>query len=122
MFRIKITISIIIFSTFLVLTSIIKNQTRESEKKIYNLNKKISIKEKEIHESQLDFSYLSSPSMIKIKIEKYDAENYLPMDTQNFLSLENFVNIQNKHVTRDHKNEKNTKKINILILIKQVLF
>ena len=57
MFRIKITISIIIFSTFLVLTSIIKNQTRESEKKIYNLNKKISIKEKEIHESQLDFSY-----------------------------------------------------------------
>ena len=111
MFRIKITISIIIFSTFLVLTSIIKNQTRENEKKIYNLNKKISIKEKEIHESQLDFSYLSSPSMIKIKIEKYDAENYLPMDySKIFLSLENFVNIQNKHVTRDHKNEKKIQK------------
>ena len=41
MFRFKIVISIIIFSLFLVGTSTIKNETREIEKKIYNLSKKI---------------------------------------------------------------------------------
>ena len=69
MFNLKIIISIIIFSSLLVATSTIKNQTRVIEKKIFNLNSIISNKEKDFKESQLDFSYLTSPSMIEQKIE-----------------------------------------------------
>ena len=69
MFRFKIFISIIIFSTFLILTSLIKNETREVEKKIFNLSLEINLKEKDFVESQLDFSYLTSPAMIENKIE-----------------------------------------------------
>ena len=67
MFKIKILISITIFSSLLVFTSIIKNQTREIEKKIFNLSKLNSFKEKDLNESQLDFSYLTSPSIIEKK-------------------------------------------------------
>ena len=67
MFKIKIFISIIIFSTLLVFTSIIKNQTREIEKKIYNLSNVIFYLEKDMNESQLDYSYLTSPAIIEKK-------------------------------------------------------
>ena len=46
MFKIKVISFILIFSILLIATSIIKNQTREIEKKIYELNKKISFQEK----------------------------------------------------------------------------
>ena len=68
MFKIKILISITIFSSLLVFTSMIKNQTREIEKKIFNLSKLNIFKEKDLKESQLDFSYLTSPSMIEKKL------------------------------------------------------
>ena len=48
MFRSKIIISSIIFLILLIFTSIIKNQTRIVEKKLYKLNKKIALKEKDI--------------------------------------------------------------------------
>ena len=41
MFRLKIIISTIIFLILLIITSIIKNQTRIIEKKLYKLNKKL---------------------------------------------------------------------------------
>ena len=46
MLKFKILISIFIFSFFLILTSIIKNQTREIEKKLPNLVAKFIIKKK----------------------------------------------------------------------------
>ena len=49
MFKIKIFISILTFSILLIVTSIIKNQTRETEKKIFNLRKVIKIKEKDLN-------------------------------------------------------------------------
>ena len=67
MFKIKVISFILIFSILLIATSIIKNQTREIEKKIYELNKKISFQEKDIYETQLDFSYLTSPSVVEEK-------------------------------------------------------
>ena len=54
MFRIKIIFSISIFSILLIGTSIIKNQTRQIEKKISNLSSSILIKEKDLNETQLD--------------------------------------------------------------------
>ena len=80
MFKIKIFVSIITFSILLIVTSIIKNQTRETEKKILNLSKIIKIKEKDLNESELDFSYLSSPSIIHDKIKLIDNEKYVTME------------------------------------------
>ena len=48
MFRSKIIIPTIIFLILLIITSIIKNQTRIIEKKLSKLNKKIILKEKDI--------------------------------------------------------------------------
>ena len=70
MFRFKIFISITIISVFLIGTSFIKNQTRDIEKKIYSINKKISLKERDYNESQLDFFYLTAFSM-KFFRQKY---------------------------------------------------
>ena len=98
----KSLITILIFSILLFITSIIKNETRKIEKNIYQLNKKISQKEKNLNESQLDFSYLTSPSMIEKKIENLDIEQYLPMEYSNiFLSILNFNNLQNKYANQD---------------------
>ncbi len=102
MFKIKIIIILLIFSSLLFGTSIIKNETRKIEKNIYQLNKKISQKEKNLNESQLDFSYLTSPSMIEKKIENLDIEQYLPMEySKIFLSILNFNNLQNKYANQD---------------------
>ena len=65
MFKLKITISTIIFLTLLIITSMIKNKTRIIEKDLYKLNKKISLKEKDINESQLDFHFLTTPAEIE---------------------------------------------------------
>ena len=73
MFKSKIIISSIIFISFLIFTSIIKNETRIIEKKILNLNSKILSKEKDINETQLDFYYLTSPFEIEkaIKLNRF---------------------------------------------------
>ena len=63
MFKLRIFISIITFSSLMIFTSFIKNQTREIEKNISNLNKEIFVKEKDLNESELDFSYLTSPAV-----------------------------------------------------------
>ena len=65
MFKVKIFLSIMVFISLLVCTSVIKNETRDIEKKIYDLVKIIDIKEKDLNESQLDFSYLTSPAVIE---------------------------------------------------------
>ena len=49
MFKSKITLSVIVFIFFLIITSIIKNQTRILEKQINQLSKKISLKEKKFY-------------------------------------------------------------------------
>tara|TARA_Y100000996_G_scaffold381709_1_gene336378 strand:+ start:260 stop:571 length:312 start_codon:yes stop_codon:yes gene_type:complete len=101
-FRFKIFISIIIFSTFLILTSLIKNETREVEKKIFNLSLEINLKEKDFVESQLDFSYLTSPAMIENKIEQLDYYMYQPMEySKIFLDLSNFIDLKKKFVTKE---------------------
>ncbi len=111
MFRLKILLSIIIFSSFLFGTSIIKNQTREIEKKISSIKKLILIQEKDLHESQLDYSYLTSPSMLDKKIETFDNEQYLPMNySKIFLSLSDFLDLKKKFVIQKNQYEKKIQK------------
>ena len=106
MFKLKIFISTIIFSSFLFGTSIVKNQTREIEKKIYKISKKISLKEKDINETQLDFSYLTSPSIIAQKINHIDSYKYSPMEySKIFLRMEKFTSLNNKFVIQKKENE-----------------
>ena len=101
MFKLKIFTSVVIFSFLLVGTSIIKNKTRELEKKIHYLSKEISLKEKDYKESELDFAYLTSPKMIEKKIDHYDRNKYFPMDfSKIFLNLSNFENIKKKLVEK----------------------
>ena len=106
MFKIKIFVSIITFSILLIVTSIIKNQTRETEKKIFNLRKIVKIKEKDLNESQLDFSYLSSPSIIHDKIKLIDNEKYVTMEySKIFLSMSSFLDLQNRLAIQRNQNE-----------------
>ena len=111
MFRSKITISAIIFLTFLIITSIIKDQTRITEKKLNNLNKKIVMKEKDINETQLDFYFLTSPAEVERKINKLGQNNYLPIENSKiFLSLSNYINIQKNISEINNLYEEKTKK------------
>ena len=107
MFKIRILISISIFSSLLIFTSIIKNQTREIEKKIFNLSKLNNFKNKDLNESQLDFSYLTSPSMIEKRVQELNLIEYFPMDhSKIYLDISNFKNLKKKLVNKDKHNEK----------------
>ena len=98
MFKLKLLFTVVFFSSLLTITSIIKNQTREIEKKVFNISKIIYHKEKDLNETQLDFYYLTSPAMIEQKIKQIDQKSYLPMkNSKIFLSLSNFIDLQNKH-------------------------
>ena len=111
MFRLKIIIPTIIFLFLLIITSIIKNQTRIIEKKLYKSNKTIILKEKDVNESQLDFYFLTSPAEIEKKIIKLGQVNYSPIkNSKIFISLSNFTSIQKKISTFNNLNDKKTKK------------
>ncbi len=110
MFKIKFLISIMIFSFLLVVTSIIKNQTRELEKKIISLDKLIHLKKRDLNESQLDFSYLTSPSMIELRVENLDNFQYIPMEySKIFLDISSFIDLKNKFANQINNNDKEIK-------------
>mgnify|MGYP001267874043 CR=1 FL=1 len=111
MLKIKVFISISIFSLLLILTSFIKNETREIEKNIYEKSKTVNSIEKDLFESELDFSYLTSPSIIEQKIEYLDNKEYYPMEfSKIFLDISIFKNLQNKFVIKKNIDEKKIKK------------
>ena len=98
MLRIKFLTSIIIFSSLLIATSIIKNKTRDIEKKIYQLNKIIHLKKNDFNESQLDYFYLTSPAIIEKKIENLDNNLYSPVSW--FTRLNAYATISNISLQR----------------------
>ena len=111
MFKIRIFFSVIFFSLLLVGTSFIKNQTREIEKKILKISKIIYLKKKDFNDSQLDFFYLSSPSVLEKKIEDLDLNDYAVMNhSRIFLNMPSFLAIQNKLATHKRQNEKKIQK------------
>ena len=107
MSKFKIISSIMIFTFLLIGTSYVKNQTREIEKKIFNLSKIIHNQEKNLSELQLDFSYLSSPSIIEMKIENLEQIKYLPIEKSRiFSNISSFTNLQNKFVIKKYHEKK----------------
>ena len=107
----KLLTSLIIFSIFMVFTSLIKTKTREIEKNIFVYQKKIANLENNLHELELDYYYLSSPNMISKNILEYSNENYLSMDySKIYFSLDQFLNEVNKTAKSNHNEEKKEKK------------
>jgi hypothetical protein len=110
-FRVKIFISSIIFLILLIITSMVKNKTRVIEKQLYALEKKIILEEKNINESQLEFHFLTSPSIIEKKIKILGQNEYSPIKSSKiFLSLSNFTDMKKKISVFKNLDEKKTKK------------
>ena len=111
MFKIKLIISICILSILLGVTSAIKNQTRIIEKSIYKIDRKIVTIEKDLHETELDYSYLSSPNNLSKKIQDLGFIDYMPMDfSRIYLDYRDFMDSQKKITILKMNNEKKTKK------------
>ena len=109
MFNSKLFFPLAVFTFFLIITSLVKNQSRIVEKQIKGLNINIIAKEKNISEAEMEFSYLSSPNEIEKKFNIGDLEKFEPIkhsnifyDAQDFNSLEkklsNLINIDEKKI------------------------
>ena len=109
--KINLLISICIFSILLGITSTIKNQTRSIEKSINKLDRKIATIEKDLHETQLDYFYVSSPGYLSEKIKQLAFIEYMPMDfSRIYLNYRHFIDYQKKITILKMKNEKKTEK------------
>ncbi len=105
----KIFLTLLIFSFFMILISVVKTQTRMIEKRIAVYEKDISSIKNNLHEAQLDFFYLSSPSYISKKIDEFSEEEYSTIKYSNiYLSLDQFLSQQSK-TTKKFNNEKKNK-------------
>ena len=109
--KIKLIISISIFSILLGITSAIKNQTRILEKNIYKIDKKIAILEKDLYETELDYFYLSSPNILSLRIKELALVEYTPMDLSRiYFNYKDFTNSQKKITNLKIRDEKKAKK------------
>ena len=87
-----------IFSIFFI--SNIKNETRDIEKSIRNINAKIFTLNAELYEAGLDYNYLSSPTNISILSEKFfkDELNFYNSKQFSYIKLEAIKNNNNQKV------------------------
>tara|TARA_X000000368_G_scaffold415217_1_gene406530 strand:- start:54 stop:392 length:339 start_codon:yes stop_codon:yes gene_type:complete len=109
--KIKLIILIFIFSILLGVTSVIKNQTRIIEKNIYKIDRQIATLEKDLHETELDYSYLSSPNNLSKKIKDLAFIEYTPMDfSRIYLNYRDFTDSKNKITIHQMYNETKIKK------------
>jgi len=111
MSRVKLIISICIFSILLGVTSTIKNQTRIIEKDIYKIDRRLVFIEKDLNETELDYFYLSSPNYLTKKINNLSYVEYIPMDfSRIYLNLQDFKDSIKKITTLKINNETKTQK------------
>ena len=97
MFKTKFIFSIIIFVTFLIITSVVKNKTHVIEKKISSLNNDILLKEKNLNEAELDFNYLTSPAELEKKLNLIGLNDYQPIKYSNiYFDISDLSKIQSK--------------------------
>ena len=93
------------------ITSAIKNKTRIIEKSIYKIDRKIVSIEKDLHETELDYFYLSSPRNLSKKIKDLGDVEYMPMDfSRIYLDYRDFTDSQKKITILKMQNEKKTQK------------
>ena len=91
--------------------TVIKNKTRIIEKKINKIDKKILAIEKDLHETQLDYFYVSSPGYLSKKIQQLAFIEYMPMDfSRIYLNYRDFTDDQKKITILKMNNEEKKKK------------
>ena len=111
MFNSKLFFSLAVFTFFLIITSLVKNQSRIIEKQIKGLNIKIIAKEKNISEAEMEFSYLSSPNEIEKKFNSGDQEKFEPIKHSNiFYDVDDFNTLEKKLSNLIHIDEKKIRK------------
>jgi len=111
MFNSKLFFSLTVFTFFLIITSLVKNQSRIVEKKIKGLNVSIIAKEKNISEAEMEFSYLSSPHEIVKKFNDRDLEKFEPIKHSNiFYDIHDFYKIEKKLSNLINIDEKKNRK------------
>ena len=111
MFNSKLSFSLAVFTIFLIITSLIKNQSRIMEKQTNILNINIVAKEKNISEAEMEFSYLSSPNEIEKKINNKDLEKFEPVKHSNiFYNIHDFNILEKKLSNLINTDEKKIRK------------
>ena len=111
MFNSKLFFSLAIFTFFLIITSLVKNQSRIIEKQIKGLNINIIAKEKSISEAEMEFFYLSSPNEIEKKFNSRDLKKFKPIKYSNIYhdiydlnilekKISNLININEKKIRK----------------------
>ena len=111
MFNSKLFFSLAVFTFFLIITSLVKNQSRIIEKQIKGLNINNIAKEKNISEAEMEFSYLSSPNEIEKKFNSGDQEKFEPIKHSNiFYDVDDFNTLEKKLSNLIHIDEKKIRK------------
>ena len=100
MFKKSLILSLTVFFTLMIITSVIKNKTRNLEKEIEKINKEVAFLEKELSDAEIDYIYLSSPNKLKKSLSALGKEEYLSFDRSRiFFSIEQFL----KHSLKEAK-------------------
>ena len=100
MFKKSLILSLTVFFTLMVITSVIKNKTRNLEKKIEKINKEIAFLEKQLSDAEIDYIYLSGPEKLTKYLSTFNKEKYLSFDySRIFFSTEQFL----KHSLKEAK-------------------
>ena len=100
MFKKSLILSLTVFLTLMVITSVIKNKTRNLEKEIEKINKEVAFLEKQLSDAEIDYIYLSGPERLKKYLSTFNKEQYLSFDhSRIFFSTEQFL----KHSLKESK-------------------
>ena len=100
MFKKSLILSLTVFFTLMIITSVIKNKTRNLEKEIEKINKEVAFLEKQLSDAETDYIYLSSPNKLKKSLSALGKEEYLSFDhSRIFFSIEQFL----KHSLKEAK-------------------
>ena len=100
MFKKSLIFSLTVFFTLMIITSVIKNKTRNLEKEIEKINKAVTLLEKQLSDAEIDYVYLSGPEKLKKYLSTFNKEKYLSFDySRIFFSTEQFL----KHSLKEAK-------------------
>ena len=100
MFKKSLIFSLTVFFTLMIITSLIKNKTRNLEKEIEKINKEVAFLEKQLSDAEIDYIYLSSPKKLEKYLSTLGKEEYLSFDhSRIFFSIEEFL----KHSLKEAK-------------------
>ena len=96
MFNRPLLLSLSTFFILMIFISLIKNNTRNIEKNIKQLNTEISILKKDLLNAEIDFIYLSNPENLIQHLE-ISREHYTNFDhSRVFFSINHFMSQDSK--------------------------